>query len=167
VLFAHGKDSAVVKDDLQVESAEIKLVMRLLIESSDIFSLIEEVTYYMSDLTMNEDSSQFARQRLLLMFDTSLVESRHSTVEWVHSKYVRSEASTRKLKYLIVYMLNHWISHNELVQKRMASECTHNTTHTNDMFYHIYLSSSVFNETVAHALQSKQFGEDKKVKKSL
>ena len=35
------------------------------------------------------------------------------------------------------------------------------------MFYQVYLLSSVFNESVSHSLQTKDFKEDKKAKKSL
>jgi hypothetical protein len=35
------------------------------------------------------------------------------------------------------------------------------------MFYQIYLSTSVLNETISHSLQTKDYDNDKKVKNSL
>jgi len=51
--------------------------------------------------------------------------------------------------------------------KKLAFAVSENQQQAKDLFYRIYLSTSVFNEAVAHSLLTKDYGEDKKVKKSL
>jgi hypothetical protein len=49
----------------------------------------------------------------------------------------------------------------------MAYATQENPEKTNQVFFNIYLTSAVFNESVNQSLQVKDFNDDKKVKKSL
>ncbi|TNV87638.1 hypothetical protein FGO68_gene2900 [Halteria grandinella] len=167
VLLTSGMEAVSIKEDTQLDSVHIKLSSRLLSESKDIFGLVEELTFFITIMHFSEASNTFAKQRLQIMFPTETVDTRLTVAQWVYEKYVQNEKAARKFKYIAVYLLNMWISQNELIQKQMAFQAKQNKDTSNEKFYYIYLSSSVFNETVNQALQSKEFAEDKKNKKSL
>jgi hypothetical protein len=87
---------------------------------------------------------------------------------YVYNKYIKDPKESRKLKFLSVYLMNEWLSKNAIVQRHLSYATKENPEESNKYFYQIYLSSSVFNESVNHTLQSKEKeDEDKKVKKSL
>jgi hypothetical protein len=91
-----------------------------------------------------------------------------SLTHWIYNRLVKDHKSSRKIKYLAVYLMNDWISSNVTVQRQLSFATKEQPEESNKLFYQIYLSSSVFNESVSHALQVKdQEGDEKKVKKSL
>lgn len=74
ILFCHGKDSVSVKENLELDSTEIKLIKRLFIDSKDILQLTEELMFYVTCFHMSEASDLFVKQRLNLMFDTEVTQ---------------------------------------------------------------------------------------------
>lgn len=74
ILFCHGKDSVSVKENLELDSTEIKLIKRLFIDSRDILQLTEELMFYVTCFHMSEASDLFVKQRLNLMFDTEVTQ---------------------------------------------------------------------------------------------
>jgi hypothetical protein len=48
--------------------------------------------------------------------------------------------------------MNEWLSKNAIVQRHLSYATKENPEESNKYFYQIYLSSSVFNESVNHAL---------------
>lgn len=56
VLLCKAKDTVQVKDNLDLDSTEIKLVLRLLIDSPRILALIEELTFYITSIQLSEQS---------------------------------------------------------------------------------------------------------------
>ena len=62
-----------------------------------------------------------------------------------------------------MYLVNGWVSTDSRVLKKLATF----ESDSKDLFYRVYLSTSIFNETVGHSLTAKDYGDDKKAKKSL
>ena len=120
VLLSHGKDSISVKDNLELDSTEIKLVLRLLIDSPDILSFIENLIFFTSSLHLSEVSDPYAKSRLNLLFDQDLIQARYDITNWAYSKYIKGEKESRRLKYLMIYLINDWISKNQTVQRKLA-----------------------------------------------
>ena len=85
----------------------------------------------------------------------------------MYKRYIKNDREARRFKYLTIHLVNDWITKNGLIQKQMAYATQENPEKTNQVFYQIYLTSAVFNESVNQALQVKEYNDDKKVKKSL
>jgi len=101
------------------------------------------------------------------MFPSELVSKRLDLSQWIYKRYIKEDKEARRVKYLAVYIMNDWLSKNNLVQRSLSYATNENRDLSNEKFYEMYISSSVFNESVNQALQSKDFNNDKKIKKSL
>ncbi len=167
LLIAHGKDSVQVKDDLQLDSTEIKIVQRLFIESSNLLMLFEELLFLVTAVELSESVETFVRQRFNIIFESELVSQRMDQTQWVFNRLVKDHKSSRKIKYLAVYLMNEWISSNVTVQRSLSFATKEQPEESNNLFYSIYLTSSVLNESISQALQVKDQEDEKKVKKSL
>jgi hypothetical protein len=49
------------------------------------------------------------------MFHHELLSQRNDNSQWIYKTYITDENDSRKFKYLTVYLLNEWISTNDLV----------------------------------------------------
>ena len=123
--------------------------------------------FLITSIHFSEASDQFVRQRLNLMFPSELVSKRLDLSQWIYKRYIKEDKEARRVKYLAVYIMNDWLSKNKLVQRSLSYATNENRDLSNEKFYEMYISSSVFNESVNQALQSKDFNNDKKIKKSL
>jgi len=55
LLLCHGKESVAVKDNLELESTEIKLVQRLCGDSRHVLAFLEELIYIITSIPMSDE----------------------------------------------------------------------------------------------------------------
>jgi hypothetical protein len=115
LLLSHGKDTVEVTDDLQLDSTQIKLVQRLFIEYSNLLKLFEELLFLVTAVEISESAETFVKQRFNIIFDSELVNQRMDLTHWIYNRLVKDHKSSRKIKYLAVYLMNDWISSNVTV----------------------------------------------------
>lgn len=114
-LLCHGKETVSVKDNLELDSTEIKLVQRLFLDNSDILSLTEELLFLITCIHTSDSSDAFVKLRLNYMFSTEIVNERSEVAFWIYHKYIEDDREARRLKYLTIYIINDWITKNTLI----------------------------------------------------
>ena len=86
------------------------------------------------------------------MFDSATVQTRTEISTWTAKRYLPTHKDARRFKYLTIYLINDWISNNDLVLKKLAYVTNENQQQSKDLFYKVYLSTSVLNEALSHSL---------------
>ena len=61
VLLCIGKNSVSVKDNLELDSNEIKLVQRLFVDNQDVLGLTEELMFYITCVSISESNDNFVK----------------------------------------------------------------------------------------------------------
>ena len=129
VLLCHGKGRISVKDNLELDSTEIKLIQRFFIDSDDILSLLEQLFFLITCVHTSEQSDSFVKQRLNLLFPREMVTTNTEITFWAYQRYICSDKEARRLKYLAVYLIDSWISSSGLIQKALAFATKANASH--------------------------------------
>jgi hypothetical protein len=73
LLLCHGKESVSIKDNLELESTEIKLVQRICFDSVDVLKLLEQLLFIITSIPMSDEYQTFVHSRLSLLFDQETV----------------------------------------------------------------------------------------------
>eukprot|EP00347_Sterkiella_histriomuscorum_P023758 403333488 len=174
ILLCHAKDQIQVKDNIQIDSLEIQLIQRLILQTLtplQSLQVLEELLFTVSVFKISETSNDFIKTKLKLVFNQDLVTKRMDEASWSQNRYlITSDQEVRKFKYLSVFLINSWISQNQQYQKHLSltlHQDNKELKQTYQVFYQIYLTSSIFNEQINHLLQTKDYASDKKAKKSL
>lgn len=49
------------------------------------------------------------------MFSPDIVNERSEVAFWIYHRYIEDDREARRLKYLVIYIINDWITKNSLV----------------------------------------------------
>lgn len=115
ILLCHAKDKISVKDNLELDSFEIQLLVRFLINNKDSFdSLVhlESLFFLVISLPLSEKQQDYILNKLNLLFDKGVVQERVVVSDWIKQRYINSYKDARRLKYVALYIFNDWFKNS-------------------------------------------------------